>query len=356
MKKYIIFSGGGSGGHVMPAVTLIQDLLKDSQYEIHYIGGKKGIEREIIKDYKVNYFPIQTGKLRRYFSWENLKDIFKVLMGIIQSVIILLKFPSKRTLVFSTGGFVSVPVVIGAALTRKKIFVHEQTSRIGLANKISSFFANKVFISFEESMKFLPSEKTELTGYPLRKECFENKINDVEIEGVNLGEIKKEILFLTGGGNGSLLLNNLIKNNIENLKRDYFIIHQVGKDFIEEYKGYQSKDYLPLAFINQNMIDIFKLAKIVISRAGAGTVSELIALNKKSILIPLKIAQKNEQFFNAKEAEKLVGSLVVEEDQLSEMNFIRELENFKNNLGEPLSVSNKENSKDLLIKKIQEAF
>lgn len=356
MKKFIIFSGGGSGGHVMPATTLIQDLLKDSQYEIHYIGGRKSIEQEILKGFKVIYHPIYTGKLRRYFSWENLKDIFKVFIGIIQSIIILFKFPSKKSLVFSTGGFVSVPVVIGAALTRKKIFIHEQTSRIGLANKISSIFANKIFVSFSESIKFLPKEKTEITGYPLRSECFEEKVNQVSLGGVKLNEVGKDILFLTGGGNGSLLLNNLIRNNLEKLSRDYFIIHQVGKDFLEAFKSLQSDNYLPLAFINEHMIDVLKLAKIVISRAGAGTVCELMALNKRSIFIPLKIAQKNEQFFNAKEAESLLGSLIIEEDQLKDIDFFEVINKFKINLGVPLKVSQHENPKDILIDKISKAF
>lgn len=356
MKKFIIFSGGGSGGHVMPAITLIKDLLKDPQYEVHYIGGIKSIEQEILKGFNVKYYPIYTGKLRRYFSWENLKDIFKVLIGIVQSVTIFFKFPSKNTLVFSTGGFVSVPVVIGAALTRKKIFIHEQTSRIGLANKISSFFASKIFVSFNESLKFLPKEKTELTGYPLRNECFEDSINQVCLDRVKLNELEKDILFLTGGGNGSLLLNNLIRNNLEKLSEDYFIIHQVGKSFLEEFKSLQSDNYLPLSFINEEMIDILKLAKIIISRAGAGIVCELIALNKKSIFIPLKIAQKNEQFFNAKEAESLVGSLIIEEDQLKDIDFLEVINKFKLNLDNSLKSSKSENPKGILMRKINKAF
>ena len=197
-KAEIIFTGGGSGGHVMPAITLIQQLQSD--YQIEYIGGKKGIERELIGELDIPYHPISTGKLRRYFSIENLLDFFRVIKGVVDSFFIILFNSKKDTLVFSAGGFVTVPVVFSAWLLGRKIFIHEQTSRVGLANKIASKFARKVFISFKESFKFFPKEKTTYSGYPLRNSLFSNEKNDVEIGGIKLSQVDKPILFITGGG------------------------------------------------------------------------------------------------------------------------------------------------------------
>ncbi len=327
MKSTIIFTGGGSGGHVMPALTLINEL-KNGSFQIKYIGGYQSIERDLVRPYNIEYFPVHNGKLRRYLSIENLKDIFKVFIGLIQSFIILNKFQSKNTLVFSTGGFVSIPVVIAAWFQRKKIYIHEQTSRVGLANKIASQFATKVFISFEESKAYFPKDKTFYSGYPLRADCFSNDNKDVVINGISLLTIQKPILFITGGGNGSMLLNELIKRNLETLVEKYFIVHQVGKAFEEEYKKLNSQHYQSLPFIGPEMIDLFKLATITLSRAGAGTVCELIAIGKKSIFVPLKIAQKNEQFHNAMEAKNKLNSIVIEEKDLTDECFLKALSEF----------------------------
>ena len=318
----IIFTGGGSGGHVMPAVALINKLIKKDSFIISYIGSKTGIEKEIITSMNVPYFAISSGKLRRYFSFENFVDLVKVLKGIIDAFFLLMKYPKSKSLVFSTGGFVSVPVVIAAFFTRKTIFIHEQTSRIGLANKISSFFANKIFVSFNESIKYFPKDRTCFSGYPLRSEIFSKEIKNFNIEGIDLKEIKKnrKILFITGGGNGAKLINDFVKNNLNEMLSQFFVVHQVGKRFETEYAKLASENYLPVKFVD-NILDIYKLSDIIISRAGAATVSELIELNKRSIFIPLAIAQKNEQFCNAKEAEKSLGSLIISEEKFKTLRF-----------------------------------
>lgn len=354
-QKTIIFTGGGSGGHVMPALTLIESLVKNNQYKIEYIGSHEGIEKSLVTARGISYTSITTGKLRRYLSFENLKDLFKVVKGIFESLFILVSYNRQNTLVFSTGGFVSVPVVIAAKLTGKPVYIHEQTSQVGLANKIASFFAEKVFISFDVSKNFFPKHKTFLSGYPLREECFNSNVKSESFENIKFSELEKPLLFVTGGGNGSKLINDLIKSNLESLKRKYFIIHQVGKNYIDEYSKLKSNDYIPLAFINSGMIDLYKSAEAIISRAGAGTVCELIALNKPSILIPLKIAQKNEQFHNAKEAEKKINSVVIEEKDLEGLNLTEELGK--------LSLPNDSKTKDVssngtefLLKEIQSVF
>ena len=315
----IIFTGGGSGGHVIPAITLIQALQhRHADIEIKYIGSKQGVERKLIESLAIPYQAISTGKLRRYLSLKNLSDIFRIITGISQAFFYLRKFDVNTTTIFSTGGFVVVPVVIAAKLLGIRILIHEQTTRIGLANRICSRFAAKILISFEGSRPFFPAAKTSYSGYPVRPGCYQQEIRPIQIGSVQLDQTGKKILFISGGGNGSKLINDFFKPAIEALSQQYTIVHQVGDAFIEEYQPMASQDYIPIAFIGEEMIDLLKLATIIISRSGAGMVSELLAMEKASILIPLKIAQQNEQFHNATEAQTLLGSMVVEEDQLNQ--------------------------------------
>lgn len=353
MKK-LIFTGGGSGGHVLPALTIIKNINQHNEFEVHYVGGIDSIERDLVRDYHLTYHPIHTGKLRRYLSIENLKDFFKIFLGLFESLFLLLKFNKKETLIFSTGGFVSVPVVIAAKILGIKIFIHEQTSRVGLANKICSKLANKVFISFEESFNFFDKSKTYYSGYPLRQECFEDTIGSVIIDGINLNQMTKPILFVTGGGNGAKLINDIIKNNFEELTKKYFIVHQVGKAFFDEYKNLKNDNYLPMAFVGKEMIDLFKIATVTLSRSGAGTVCELIAIGKKSIFIPLKIAQKNEQYHNAIEAKKKLGSIVIEEKDLSKETLFEALNIIGNS--NPINRIQNKNGLEFLISEIKKAI
>lgn len=147
MKKKLIFTGGGSGGHVIPALTLIKKL---SDHDIYYIGSEDGIERKLSQENSIQYKAISTGKLRRYISVQNILDFFKVFIGVIQSFFYLFQFKRNETVVIATGGFVIVPVVVAAFLQRKKIVIHEQTSRVGLANKIASYMANDVLVTFKD--------------------------------------------------------------------------------------------------------------------------------------------------------------------------------------------------------------
>jgi UDP-N-acetylglucosamine--N-acetylmuramyl-(pentapeptide) pyrophosphoryl-undecaprenol N-acetylglucosamine transferase len=354
MKKTLIFTGGGSGGHVMPALTIINKINAKEAYNVHYIGGIASIERELVKDYKLTYHPVHTGKLRRYLSIENAKDIFKFFVGIVDAFKVLWNFKRSRSIVFSTGGFVSVPVVLAAKLQGKKVFIHEQTSRVGLANKICSIFADKIFISFEDSFKYFDESKTFFSGYPLREDCYTDSINPVVINGCKLNDSSKPILFVTGGGNGALLINKLIEKNFDKLISKFVIVHQVGKGFIEEYSKIKHADYFPLAFVGKEMIDLFKLATITVSRSGAGTVCELIAVGKKSIYIPLKIAQKNEQFFNALEAHKKLGSIIIEEKELTDESFMSAIDQI--GLHNPMNKIQKQNGLDYLIEEIEGAL
>ena len=302
----------------MPAVTIISKMKEELvDFQVDYMGSYGGIERKLIGDIQIPYKAISTGKLRRYLSLKNIYDFFRLSKGIIQSYLYLLQYSRKECLIFSIGGFVSVPVVWAAKLQRKKVYIHEQTSRMGLANRISSYFADKILVSFEASLQHFPKLKTVYVGYPVRKDCFSSRkkifyVNDFEIDAG-----QKPILFITGGGNGAKILNEIIIDNREELKGPFQIIHQVGHLFEEEYRKFNDSKYRVLGFIDKGMIDLFKSADVVISRSGAGTVMELMACQKRSIFIPLKIAQRNEQFYNAKEAQDKMGSIIIEEDDLT---------------------------------------
>jgi UDP-N-acetylglucosamine--N-acetylmuramyl-(pentapeptide) pyrophosphoryl-undecaprenol N-acetylglucosamine transferase len=323
-KKNIIFTGGGSGGHVIPALTLCKQCMKHD-VNIFYIGSHEGVEKKIIKKEGITYKAISTGKLRRYFSFKNFVDIFRIIWGTFQSYCYLMKFKKKETVIVGTGGFVIVPVVFSAWLQGKKIIIHEQTSRIGLANKISSYFATKVLVTFGSSVQFFPEEKVIESGYPLREEIFLDNTN-IKVKGLDFNNIDKPILFITGGGNGSFLLNNVIKELRTTLLNKYFIIHQVGKTYYEEYLKEETKDYKVFDFITKDIISYFKRSDVIISRAGAGTVVELMAIGKPSILVPLEIAQKNEQYHNAMEANDKVGSIVIEEKYLTNEKLLYSIE------------------------------
>lgn len=356
MKKIVVFTGGGSGGHVIPAITLIKELQSQNACSIAYIGGRSGIESEIVPALGVPYSGISTGKLRRYLSVENFIDIFKVFMGFVQSLGILLKYRLKhQLLIFSTGGFVAVPVVFAAKIVGAKVFIHEQTSRVGLANKLCSMVADKVFYSFEESQKFFPEGKSYYSGYPLRREIEEKggsvpplkSLAHLQIEGR-----EKPLFFVTGGGNGSLIMNQLVERHLNDLKKDYLIVHQVGEKFVKDYSKFHDAHYLALGFIGEEMVSLMREADIVLSRAGAGTVCELIALNKKSIFIPLKIAQKNEQYWNAMEAVKKCNSLIIEEDQVGQLDLVKTLKDFLKESDKRAQVIQLTSGRDFLIREI----
>lgn len=321
-KKNIVFTGGGSGGHSVVAMTLIKYFRSQGVSEISYIGSSKGIERSLCEKNKIPYYSISTGKLRRYFSFQNALDFFKVFWGIVESFYLLLTTLRKTDVVFSTGGFVSVPASLAGKVLGKKVYLHEQTTRVGLANKIVAKLADKVFLSFDSSIKYFPKQKSMVVGYPLRKAFKSLDLKTKEFHGIDLVHPKKKIIFITGGGNGAFKLNELVKKYYEQLTQDFIVIHQTGKKFLEEYKDFQSENYLPVGFIGDEFPDLLKSSSLIICRAGAGTVSELMAIKSNVLFIPLKIAQQNEQYHNAVEALKYVNGKILLEDELDRLDLV----------------------------------
>lgn len=359
MKKTVIFCGGGSGGHVLPALTLIHALrTTHPEIECQFIGSYQGIEKTLTASLDLPYKAISTGKLRRYFSWQNFTDLFRLAFGLVQAFLFLVKLrlDGQELIVFSTGGFVTVPVALAAKLSGVPFYLHEQTTRAGLANRLCAKFATKAFLSFEESRQFFPKDISLLAGYPLREECFTPAPESLSLNGEQIYPSSKPLLFITGGGNGSALINDLIEKNLSELLKSYKIVHQVGAQFLEKFSKLKTNDYHPFSFIGAEMLALMKLADIVISRAGAGTVAELLALQKRSYLIPLKIAQKNEQYHNAMVAVKELNSFLIEEDQLKEFDLLKSLESFTESAPALPTRVRRASATDFLVGEIESAF
>ncbi|CAI3569476.1 undecaprenyldiphospho-muramoylpentapeptide beta-N-acetylglucosaminyltransferase [Clostridium neonatale] len=338
MNKYkIIMTGGGTAGHVTPNLALVPKL-KEKNFEIKYIGSLDGIEKNIIEENNIPYYGISSGKLRRYFDFKNFTDPFKVLKGVFDATRILAK--EKPDIVFSKGGFVAVPVVIAAHLKKIPIVAHESDMTPGLANKLSAPFCDKLCVTFRESLKYIKDNKGILTGSPIREEILKgDKIKGKKICGL---KDEREILFIMGGSTGSKVINDLIRNNIDSLLKDYNIIHICGKGNLDSNLA-NKIGYKQFEYVNEELPHLMACADYIISRAGANSIFEFLTLKKPTLLIPLsKKASRGDQILNAKSFTKEGYSLMIEEEELNTESFInkiKELKHEKNNL-----IRNMENS------------
>ena len=355
MPKYkIIMTGGGTAGHVTPNLALIPKL-KENGFEIKYIGSIDGIEKEIITNNNIEYYGISSGKLRRYFDMKNFTDPFKVMKGIAQATKILSK--EKPDVIFSKGGFVAVPVVIAASIKKIPVVAHESDMTPGLANKLSAPFCDKLCVTFRESLNFIKGDKGILTGSPIRKEILSgNKANGRKICGFNND---KEILFVMGGSLGSQLINGEVRKNLKVLLDQFNIIHICGKNNIDlglkDKKGYKQFEY-----VTEELPDLMQAADYIISRAGANSIFEFLALKKPTLLIPLsKKASRGDQILNSKSFQKEGYSLMVEEEELKGdvlYNKILELKQRKNELINNMEKSKSKNGVDSIVKVLLESI
>ena len=311
MKK-IVMTGGGTAGHVTPNIALFDSLQKDG-YEIHYIGSYEGIEKGLIEDKKIPYYGIRSGKFRRYRSWKNLTDPFRVLHGFFQARRLLGRI--RPNVVFSKGGFVSVPVVMAAKTRHIPVIIHESDLTPGLANKLAMPSATKVCCNFPETLPYLPKEKAVLTGSPIRQELLHgNKQAAKDFCGFT-GDLP--ILMVMGGSIGSVYINNAIRGCIDTLLTKYQIIHLCGKGNIDESLK-DKKGYAQFEYISENLPDLFAAADLVVARAGANSICELLALHKPNILIPLsRNASRGDQILNANSFAKQGFSAVLEEEEVT---------------------------------------
>ena len=311
MKK-IVMTGGGTAGHVTPNIALFPALQKEG-YEISYIGSYEGIEKRLIEEQGVPYYGISSGKLRRYFDPKNFSDPFKVLKGYHQSVRLLKKL--KPDVVFSKGGFVSVPVVLAASRCHIPAIIHESDLTPGLANRIAIPKATKVCCNFPETMKNIPADKAVLTGSPIRAELAQGS----RLAGLNMCGFtaNKPVIMVIGGSLGAANVNKAVRDALPKLLEDFQVVHLCGKDKIDNLL-LNTPGYKQFEYIKAELKDIFAMADVVISRAGANAICELLALKKPNILIPLPAASsRGDQLLNAASFEAQGYSIVLNEDDIT---------------------------------------
>ncbi|MED9904604.1 MAG: undecaprenyldiphospho-muramoylpentapeptide beta-N-acetylglucosaminyltransferase [Lachnospiraceae bacterium] len=312
MKK-IVLTGGGTAGHVTPNIALLPHL-KDAGFEVFYMGSYDGIEKRLIADFDIPYYGIATGKFRRYLDPKNFTDPFRVLKGYSEAKKYLKEI--KPDVVFSKGGFVSVPVVRAAAALKIPCIIHESDMTPGLANKLCAPVAAKICCNFPETLAMLPKDKAVLTGSPIREELSSgNKINGLDMCGFTAN---KPVVMVIGGSQGAASVNKAVRAALPKLLKDFQVVHLCGKEKVDNLllnvEGYKQFEYL-----KSELKDIFAMADVVISRAGANAICELLALNKPNILIPLPSAKsRGDQLLNARSFESQGFSIVIDEDYLTE--------------------------------------
>lgn len=310
MKK-IVFTGGGTAGHVTPNLALIKRL--QGEFEICYIGSYNGIEKELIEKAGIPYYGISSGKLRRYHDLKNLSDPFRVIKGCHEARVLMKQL--KPDVVFSKGGFVSVPVVLAAKRTKVPVICHESDMTPGLANKLSTPAATKVCVNFPETLEFLPEGKAVFTGTPIREELF---AGDREKGLAFCGfTADKPVLMMIGGSTGAAIINETLRAALPELTKDFQIIHLCGKGKADESVN-GTPGYVQYEYINEELPDLFAATDIVLSRAGANAICELLALKKPNVLIPLSAAvSRGDQILNADSFKKQGYSYVLQEEDMT---------------------------------------
>ena len=311
MKK-IVLTGGGSAGHVTPNIALLP-ALKNAGYEITYMGSYDGIEKKLIGDFDIPYVGIATGKFRRYLDPKNLTDPFRVIKGFSEARKFLKTY--QPDVVFSKGGFVSVPVVRAAASLGIPCIIHESDMTPGLANKLCIPVARKVCCNFPETMKLIHSDKAVLTGSPIRVELSQgNKLAGLDMCGFSANN---PVIMVIGGSLGAANVNKVVREALPTLLTDFQVVHLCGKGKVDNLL-LSTPRYKQFEYIKAELKDIFAMADLVISRAGANAICELLALKKPNILIPLPASSsRGDQLLNARSFEAQGFSIVLNEDDLT---------------------------------------
>ena len=347
-----ILTGGGTAGHVTPNIALLPRL-KELGYDIQYIGSYTGIEKELIEPFGIPYHGISSGKLRRYFSVQNFTDPFRVLKGFREAHKLIRQL--KPDVIFSKGGFVSVPVVLAGKRCKVPVIIHESDMTPGLANKIAIPSAAKVCCNFPETLKSLPEGKAVLTGSPIRQELLSgNKIAAMDMCHFTSD---KPVILVIGGSLGAVAVNNAVREALPELLKDFQIIHLCGKGKMDESLK-DVEGYCQFEYIKNELRNLFALADIVISRAGANAICELLALHKPNLLIPLSAnASRGDQILNARSFERQGFSLVLEEEQLTKetlLNAVKTLYENRTTFINSMKNSGQQDSIGTIIKLIEE--
>ena len=311
--KRIILTGGGTAGHVTPNIALLPRL-KELQYDIHYIGSYEGIEKTLIEKQGIPYHGISSGKLRRYFSLRNFTDPFRVLKGFGEANKLIRQL--KPDVIFSKGGFVSVPVVMAGKKNHVPVIIHESDMTPGLANKLSFPSAAKVCCNFPETVQYLPEDKAVLSGSPIRQELL---TGDAEAARAfcNFHDTKPVIMVI-GGSLGATAINEAVRHNLPEILKDFNVVHLCGKNKLDPELN-NTEGYAQFEYIQEELRNLFALCDIVISRAGANAICELLALRKPNLLIPLSAsASRGDQILNARSFAKQGFSMMIDEEELTD--------------------------------------
>lgn len=315
--KRIVLTGGGTAGHVTPNIALMPRL-RELGYDIQYIGSYDGIEKKLIEEMKLPYYGISSGKLRRYFDLKNFTDPVRVIKGYSQARTILKQL--KPDVVFSKGGFVAVPVVLAASRLHIPVIIHESDMTPGLANKLAIPFATKICCNFPETLSHLPKEKAVLTGSPIRQELKSgSRVSAYNFCGFHTN---KPVLMVMGGSLGAANVNTAIRRILPELLKTFQVVHLCGKGKLDSSLE-NTTGYVQFEYIEKELADLFALADIVVSRAGANAICELLELRKPALLIPLgSNASRGDQILNAESFKKQGFCEVLTEEILSDQELL----------------------------------
>jgi UDP-N-acetylglucosamine--N-acetylmuramyl-(pentapeptide) pyrophosphoryl-undecaprenol N-acetylglucosamine transferase len=318
-KDSIVFAGGGSGGHISPIRATVPDIKQSGRFSNLYWIGTARFEQDAAHELGMTFVKIRTGKLRRYFDWKNVSDVFLTLFAVFRCIGILWQL--KPRVVFASGGFVSVPVVIAAKVLHVEVVIHEQTMAVGLANKINSIFADKILLGFEDSKKHLSTRQVAraiVVGNPVDGTLL---VKDDIRKYFPISADAKKIVYVTGGSQGAAIINESVRAILPQLLAvGWCVIHQCGKKDIvnakkleRRYSGY----YFAADFFRSELASIYQAANVVIARSGANTINELCYFEIPAVLIPLEPNNNGEQKLNAQYYVKNNIGIIIKQSELT---------------------------------------
>lgn len=317
-SRMIVFTGGGTAGHVLPTKPVIERCQLRGD-RVVFIGSKSGLERQLVEDWDVEFKDITAGKLRRYFSFENAIDAFRVPIGILQALFLLLKL--KPHAVFSKGGYVAFPVVVAAWLLRIPVVAHESDLSPGLATRLCTRFVRTQCVSFGQTKT--KAKRVVVTGTPIRAELL---AGDAERAKTWLKlNSRSKVLVVVGGSLGAEAINHVVHSSIKELAQEFVVIHVCGKGNVDENLR-TVENYFQFEYIDEHWGDVLALADVVVSRSGANALFELLSMRKPNLLIPLPLTQsRGDQIENAELAETSGWSVVLPQDQCNQQSLIAKI-------------------------------
>jgi len=337
MSLRIVLTGGGTGGHLLPLLTVVKKIkAKNPEAEFLFLGPDGKMEIELMLKEGIPFKKITCGKMRRYFSWLNFSDFFKIPVGILQSLWRLLVY--LPDVIFSKGGYASLPVVLAGWIYRIPIMIHESDSVPGVTNNLLGKFSRSVAVSYPQAESYFPPTQVVLTGNPLPEDINQGDAQKAR-EKFSLSEFKKTI-FVLGGSQGSQIINEKILEVLPELIPKYQIIHQTGEAHLANVKKRAGElgikighdGYYPIAnYVREDLKDILKAADLVISRSGANSLSEIAANEKPAIFIPLLDSANNHQKMNAYSLAKVGACVVLEENNLGKNIFLKNINELMEN-------------------------